>query len=92
MVDVSLVIKEELLQLIRANKIQIKDGCHERRGCKIKQNRIWKMLDPEKVLHSTTGLRKQRLGVLKHFCYALLEESDKTRINNIKSKGLSRKR
>ena len=30
--------------------------------------------------------------VLKHFCYALLEEADKTRTNNIKSKGLSRKR
>ena len=86
MVDVYLVKEEELVQLIRANKIQIKHGC------KIKQNRIWKMLDPEKVLHSTTGLRKQRLGVLKHFCYALLEEADKTRTNNIKSKGLSRKR
>ena len=66
MVDVSLVIKEDLVQLIRANKIQIKDGCHERRSCKIKQNRIWKMIDPEKVLHLTTGLRKQRLGIPKN--------------------------
>ena len=65
MVDVSLVMEEELVQLIRANKIQIKDGCHERRGCKIKHNRIWKMLDPEMVLHLTTGLSKKRLVIAR---------------------------
>ena len=58
-------MEEELVQLIRANKIQIKDGCHEKRSCKIKQNRRWKMQDPEKVLHLTTGLSKKRLVIAR---------------------------
>ena len=65
MVDVSLVIKEELVQLIKANKIQIKDGCHERRSCKIKQNRRCKIQDPEKLLHLTTGLSKKILVIAR---------------------------
>ena len=41
MVDVSLVMEEELVQLIKANKIQIKDGCHETGGFgKIKPSEI----------------------------------------------------